>query len=254
MCIGAHVSGVDPLAQAQARGADCLQLFLSSPQSWKAPPVRADADQLRAAAMPIYVHAPYLINVASANNRVRIPSRKILQQTCDAAAQIGATAVIVHGGHVDADTPLEEGFANWRKALDSLQTDVPIFIENTAGGQFAMARYVEVLGRLWEALDGTDVGLCLDTCHAHAAGEDLADVVERVLATVGRIDLVHANDSKDEPGSGRDRHQNLGAGTIDPEALVGAIKAANAPIICETPGDTDGQAADIAWLRKRLGA
>ena len=67
--------------------------------------------------MPMYVHAPYLINVASANNRVRIPSRKILQETCDAAAEIGATAVIVHGGHAD-DNDMEAGFERWVKALD----------------------------------------------------------------------------------------------------------------------------------------
>ena len=100
MLIGSHISPQDPLATAAAENADVVQIFLGNPQSWKAPTPREDAAELKAAALPIYVHAPYLINVASANNRVRIPSRKILQQTCDAAAQIGAAAVIVHGGHV----------------------------------------------------------------------------------------------------------------------------------------------------------
>jgi len=92
--IGSHVSPQDPLAAAEAEGADVVQIFLGNPQSWQAPKPREDAAVLKAAALPIYVHAPYLINVASANNRVRIPSRKILQQTCDAAADIGAAAVI----------------------------------------------------------------------------------------------------------------------------------------------------------------
>lgn len=250
--IGAHVPSADPLAEAAARDAECVQVFLSNPQSWKKPRPREDAQQLRTASTPIYVHAPYLVNVASPNNRVRIPSRKILQDTCDAASAIGAAGVIVHGGHVDAETPAAEGFKNWRKAIERLETDVALLIENTAGGHNAMARHFDVLGQLWEHLDGLDVGFCLDTCHAHAAGEALDDAVGRILALVGRIDLVHVNDSKDEAGSGRDRHENLGVGRIDAEVLVAAVAAARAPVICETPGDAADQRDDIAWLRDRL--
>ncbi|HWB72613.1 MAG TPA: deoxyribonuclease IV [Egibacteraceae bacterium] len=250
--IGAHVPSARPLQEAAARGADCVQIFLSNPQSWRRPPARDDAAELAAHDLPVYVHAPYLVNVASANNRVRIPSRKILQETCDAAAAIGAAAVIVHGGHVDAATDLDDGFANWRKALERLETDVLVLIENTAGGQHALSRRFDVIGRLWEHLQGLRIGFCLDTCHAHAAGERLVDAVQRLRGLVGRIDLVHANDSKDEPGCGRDRHANLGSGRIDPELLVAAVAAAGAPVICETPGDARAQANDIAWLRSRL--
>ena len=97
--IGAHIDDGDPLAAAQALGADCVQVFLSNPQGWEKPPERDDADELRASPVGIYVHAPYLINVCSPRNNVRYGSRKILQQTCDAAAAIGAAAVIVHPGH-----------------------------------------------------------------------------------------------------------------------------------------------------------
>jgi deoxyribonuclease-4 len=96
------------------------------------------------------------------------------------------------------------------------------------------------------------VGFCLDTCHAHAAGEELATIVDRVKAITGRIDLVHANDSRDAFDSGADRHANLGDGQIDPDDLVGVVRAAGAPVVCETPGGREGQAADIAWLRKQL--
>src|SRR5204862_1315179 len=102
MQIGAHVKMNDPAEAAVATGADLVQIFLSDPQSWKKPEPRADADFLRNWDMPVYVHAPYLVNLASPNNKIRIPSRKILQQCCDAAADINATAVIVHGGHVEA--------------------------------------------------------------------------------------------------------------------------------------------------------
>src|SRR6201988_1116666 len=143
--IGSHVHQDDPLAAADADGADVVQFFLGNPQSWKKPKPRDDAETLKASTMPLYVHAPYLINVASANNRVRIPSRKILQDTCDAAADIGAAAVIVHGGHVTEDSDLDEGFQRWRKALDQLETKVPVYLENTAGGDHAIARHFDTI-------------------------------------------------------------------------------------------------------------
>lgn len=252
MEIGAHVPAEDPLAAATERGADCVQLFLSNPQGWKKPAPREDASALRASPIAIYVHAPYLVNVASVNNRVRIPSRKILQQTCDAAQEIAAAGVIVHGGHVGEGAEVEQGIDNWRKAFERLETDVPVLIENTAGGESALARRFDVLGRLWEAIGDYDVGFCFDTCHAHAAGEPLEGAVQRVRELTGRIDLVHANDSKDAAGSGRDRHENLGLGQIPAEALVDIVRAAGAPVIVETPGGAHEHARDLAWLRERV--
>ena len=249
MMIGAHVPDDDPLAEATSVGAECVQLFVGPPQSWKKPPPRPDADQLKASPVPVYVHAPYLINVASPNNRVRIPSRKILDQTLEAAALVGAAGVIVHGGH--AEDGVEEGFGRWRTVFDRLESDVPVLIENTAGGTNAMTRHVETIARLWEGLDGFDVGFCFDTCHAHAAGEDLADVVDRVLEATGRIDLVHANGSRDKAGSGADRHDNFATGQLAPESILAMVKAAgDVPVICETPWP--GIADDIAYLRGNL--
>ena len=250
MLIGSHVNPEDPLASAEAEGAEAVQIFLGNPQSWKKPKPRDDAARLRESPIPIYVHAPYLINVASANNRVRIPSRKILQDTCDAAAGIEAAAVIVHGGHVD-DNDLEAGFERWRKALDQLETTVPVYLENTAGGDHAMARHFDTIARLWDRIGDKDIGFCLDTCHAWAAGEALIDAVERIKAITGRIDLVHCNDSKDAAGSGRDRHANLGAGEIDVDLLVAVVTAADAPVICETADE--GRKDDIAFLREHVG-
>jgi len=246
--IGSHVRNDDPLAAAQADGADVVQFFLSNPQSWKKPKPRDDAEMLKASTMPLYVHAPYLINVASANNRIRIPSRKILQDTCDAASAINATAVIVHGGHAD-DNDMEAGFERWAKALDHLETDVPVYLENTAGGDHAMARHFDTIGRLWDRIGDKEIGFCLDTCHAWAAGEELIDAVDRIRALTGRIDLVHCNDSRDAAGSGADRHANLGRGQIDTELLVAAVKAADAPVICETADE--GRKDDIAFLKEK---
>ena len=249
MIIGAHVPFEEPLDAAAALGADCLQLFAGPPQSWKKPPPLVQADRLRESPLPVYVHAPYLINVASPNNRIRIPSRKILANTVERAEEIGAAAVIVHAGHAEDD--LEKGFFRWRKALEELQSTVPIFIENTAGGDNAMARKVDVLARLWGRLEGLDVGFCFDTCHAHAAGEELNTVVERVLRATGRIDLVHANNSRDQPGTGADRHANFLEGTMDRDIIGVMVEASGAPaVICETPWPKVQE--DLAWLRERL--
>lgn len=260
--LGAHVDPTDPLADAAALGADIVQIFLGDPQSWKKPAAMSPggADVLRSSAeeagVALVVHAPYIINVASTNNRIRIPSRKLLQQTVIGAAEIGAIGVVVHGGHVTADDDPSVGFDNWRKAVDGLDLPVPIFIENTAGGNHAMARYLDALSEVWSAISSSDnidqVGFCLDTCHAHAAGLDMGTVVDDVRAITGRIDLVHLNDSRGEAGTGADRHANLGDGTIDPDALAAVARTAGAPIVLETPGGVDEHLADLAWIKERL--
>lgn len=261
--LGAHIDQLDPIAEAQARGANLSQLFLGDPQGWKGPKVayaggaealRADAE---AAGVSLVVHAPYVLNVASTNNRIRIPSRQHLQKQLTAAAQIGALGVVVHGGHVTASDDPETGYQNWRKAVDGLSIDTPLLIENTAGGGNAMARGLEKIARLWDAISGSPnidrVGFCLDTCHAHASGEQLLGLAERVKAITGRLDLVHVNDSRDAFDSGADRHANLGHGHCDPEGLADVIRTAGCPLVLETPGGVEEHLADLAWVRAALG-
>ena len=250
--VGAHTPSQDPLTEAKDRGADLVQIFLSNPQSWKKPVERADAVELREATIPIYVHSPYLINLCADNNRVRIPSRKILQDTCDAATDIGATGVVVHGGHVTGDGPQSEGITRWQKALDSLDTSIPVLIENTAGGNKAVARRTEWIKKLWAEIGGYGVGFVLDTCHSWAGGEPFDELVERIMDATGRIDLVHANDSKDPFDSRRDRHQNLGSGECPSDGLAAVIAHANAPVVVETPGGATEHTSDIEWVRSVL--
>ena len=250
--IGAHVDQTDPLGQGRARGADLVQCFFGDPQSWKKAVV-PEALQDGAGELDLYVHAPYIVNVASPNNRIRIPSRKILLDHATAAASVGARGLIVHGGHVTKGDGPDVGVENWVKTFERMPAPLPVLVENTAGGDHAMARRLDALARLWDGIGGfPDVGFCLDTCHAHAGGEELLDVVDRVKAITGRIDLVHCNDSRDGFGSGADRHANLGAGQIDPQLLLAVVAAAGAPVVCETPGGLEGQSADIAWLRDNL--
>ena len=260
--IGSHVGPEDPVGEAVARGADLVQVMLGDPQKWTAPVVESPggAPALReaaaAAGVGLVVHAPYLINVASTNNRVRIPSRQLLQKVLVAAAGIGAIGVVVHGGHVGEGDDAALGVDNWRKVVDTLEFPVPLFIENTAGGRRALARTLDNWRVLWAGVSAgkgaASVGVCLDTCHAFAAGLDLASVADDLRAITGRIDLVHANDSREAAGSGADRHANLGQGMIPPDLLIAAVRSAGAPAVVETPGDTAAGAADIAWLRQRL--
>jgi deoxyribonuclease-4 len=144
------------------------------------------------------------------------------------------------------------GFERWRKALDSFDITVPILVENTAGAGNTVMQDLANYGPLWEAIGDLDVGVCLDTCHAWAAGADLATAVEVITAATGGIALVHCNDSRDPFDSHRDRHANLGSGEIPEEQILEVVRAAAAPVVVETPGGAEEQGADIAWLRERL--
>jgi deoxyribonuclease-4 len=144
--------------------------------------------------------------------------------------------------------------------LELLETETKVLVENTAGGENAVARRFDALARLWEAIGhaetGVELGFCFDTCHAHAAGEELGDAIERVLAITGGIDLLHANDSRDPPVTGADRHQRLGEGQVDEQALRAMIRAgagAGAAIVVETPGPLDGIRADLEFVRAAIG-
>ena len=213
--------------------------------------LRADAE---AAGVDLYVHAPYIVNVATTNNRIRIPSRKLLQQHVDAAAAIGAKGLIVHGGHVNKDDDPAKGFDNWRKAVEATDLKLPLLIENTAGGDNAMTRYLDRIARVWDAIsaaEGSDqVGFCLDTCHAHAGGNDLVD------GRRGRRE----DHRPDRPGAlqrqprrvrlrRRPARQLRRRATSTPTTLAAVVRDAGAPVVCETPGGADEHRADFACLR-----
>jgi deoxyribonuclease IV len=245
-----------PLARAAEMDADGVQIFLTDPQSYKAPKPRPDADDLRASDVMVVVHAPYLLNVASTNNRIRIPSRKLLDQHAKAAAAVGAMGLVVHGGHVLAADDPAVGVDNWRKTFARSAEDggfpLPLLIENTAGGGNAMARDLDAIARLFDAVGEFGAGVVLDTCHAWAAGWDLSTAVSDIKAVTGRLDLVHLNNSRDPHGSSRDRHAPVDGGEIPRELLVEVARAADCPVVLETPGDAAAHAEEIAELRAAL--
>jgi len=252
--IGSHVPRRDPLGEAAQRGAEVIQVNLSAPRNWAPPAVHGDEAALAASGLPIFVHAPYLVNPASADPEVRARSRRCLELEAAAAARIGARGLVVHAGQAGAGATPDDAIDRWVATMRGVQLPCRLLLENTAGGEGAPGRTPTHLARLVDALRalGLDVGVVLDTCHAHAAGWDLRTVVDELTDLVGGIDLVHANDSHDPAGSGRDHHQRLGAGEIDPDELAVAALGPGAPVVVETPGGPERQAGDIRWLRQRV--
>lgn len=251
MILGAHVERSDVLAGAEATGSHVVQLFLGPPRAWVTPKPRGDEESIRGSGLLVYAHAPYLVNPASLNPEVRAKSRRAIIEHSRAALAVGALGLVVHGGHPTGTGTVEDGIRGWLEVLAGTELPVPVLIENTAGGNAAVARHFDAFARLHDALTsaGHRIGICLDTCHAHAGGEALATACERIIAFAGRIDLVHANDSRDVFDSGRDRHANLGNGFCGFDAVAAVVAKAGCPAVVETPGGVHAMRRDIDALR-----
>ncbi len=251
--LGAHVGRAKVIADAEKFGVDCVQVHLSAPQAWAPPKLKGDESALAASGLHIYVHGPYLVNPSSIRPELREQSRECLIGQAEACAAVSARGLVVHAGHPTGDGTLEHAVDGWLDTLNGWTSPVPILIENTAGGSFGPGRYLEPLVRLVSLLrDRTshEIGVCFDTCHAWASGMALDVAVDVLTTELGGISLVHLNDSKDEQGSGRDRHQNLGMGEIPLEWITDVVNTAGCDVVIETPGGFDGQFADLEWLRE----
>lgn len=253
-------------------GAEALQVFVANPRGWATPAGDPRQDELFRAAcavedLPAYVHAPYLINLGSDNENTARLSVVSLRHSLRRARAIGARGVVVHTGAATGGRSRGTALAQVRELLlpllDELtDDDPPLLLEPTAGQGASLCSRVEDLGPYLAALDGhPSLGICLDTCHAFAAGHDLAapggakalldELVE--VAGPGRLRLIHANDSKDVAGAHKDRHENVGAGHIGAEPFADLLRhpaTAGVPLIIETPGRAAGHAADVARLKE----
>jgi deoxyribonuclease IV len=269
--IGAHVSVAGGLERAvgnaTAVGCESLQVFVSNARGWAPPPVDPAADErfradLQAAGLgPLFVHAPYLVNFASASPLTRERSREVVAATLAKAAAIDATGVVVHAGAALA-SGRTAGLATTREALlplaDAAGRD--LVLELTAGTRGALAARFEEMAELLAACEHHPrLRVCMDTCHAQAAGYDLGDpagvakALDELFATLGeRVVLVHANDSRDPVGAGRDRHCPIGTGTIGDQGFAAILShpgLATLPVITETTGDPDQMATDLTRLK-----
>lgn len=261
MRLGTSVSAAQPLTDADAVGADVVQIHLSAPRNWRDPIGRDDAGELATSGRVAAVHAPYLVNPASATAGVRDKSWHALQVELDGCATVAAGGLVVHAGQAGVDGTVEEAVERWLERIGDLTGDVPLLIENTASGNAAPGRHLEDWIGLVTAIRtvaSVPIGVCLDTCHAFAgdpaAAADPSGWVTEVRDRLGGIDLLHVNDSEVEGGGGRDRHAALGDGQMG-DALAAMVTASQAPVaLLETPGDDDRRRRDLEWLATLAGA
>ena len=293
MLVGAHVRGGGPLAATVARGqelgAQAIQVFTQSPRMWR--PSRhtpeaiaafgaamAAQDQVRAS----FCHATYLVNLATADGALLERSIACLVDNLTVATAMGAQGLVLHvGSHRGSglDGCLDQVASALTAVLDAVAptdaaTACPILLENAAGAGGTVGRDFDelaaIVGRVVdphepEAGDGgpARLGVCLDTQHLWASGVDFSTVeaadavVAGIDAAVGiaRLRCIHLNDSAVAFGANRDRHANLGAGSIGMAglaALLGHPDLQDVPAVLEVPGDGTGPTADEVVLGKAL--
>lgn len=266
--IGAHVGtsgGVwTAVDRAVAAGANTLQIFSSSPRTWKSGAVRpADAAKVNALrekfdVHPLVIHASFLINLCSQTESVRTSSTDAFRAEVQQALALGAEFLVVHPGSWKGLTR-EEGLRlaaqSIERAIDGLpwrDSKLKILIENAPGAEFSLGSTLEQVAELVDRLRAcAPVDVCLDTCHLHVAGYDIVteqgydETMKLVESSVGcpAVRVWHCNDAKAAMGSRLDRHEHIGEGTIGPEAfrrLLHDARFADAAFIVETPVDEPG--------------
>ncbi len=275
--IGAHVSisgGVEKAVERQEdAGGNCGQIFAGSPRTWKVSSYEEEDgeefDQLRDEEdqNPYVIHSTYLVNLATPKDDLFEKSLDCLQSELDAAEKLGVEYVVFHpGAHTGSGR--ENGIERIAEGIDEL--DIPegvkLLLENTAGKGTTLGKSMGELREMMEACD-TDsekIGVCIDACHAHAAGYELReeegfeDFLQEIDEDLGleNVDVLHLNDSKDEKGSEKDNHEHIGEGNIGLDGfrnVVNSEKLKDKPMILETPVDDDrGYAENIEDLRELI--
>jgi deoxyribonuclease-4 len=258
MLIGVHVSAAGGVENAPKNadkvGAEVFQFFSRSPQGGKAPELTENIIKKFKQACKeygvseYYIHAPYFINLASTNNRIRYGSINVLRQELERGSSLGAKYMMAHMGSArevgekEATKMVIEGI---KKILDGYRGPCKLLIENSAGAGAIIGNDFKEIGKIIKGVK-KPIGVCFDTCHAFASGYDLRNKksLNKTLKEfdqsigLGHLKLIHANDSKTELGSHRDRHEHIGQGKIGPEgfrALLHHPKLKNINIIIETP-------------------
>ncbi|UCF10541.1 MAG: deoxyribonuclease IV [Candidatus Bipolaricaulota bacterium] len=278
---GCHLSiagGIErAIDEAERLGISALQIFTHSPSVWAMAPLSEETAtsfrERRAAAGIGYlvVHTPYLLNLATPDDALWERSTAAFVAEIDRAASLGADAVVTHlGAHRGAG--VKAGIRRIVAALEVAHREASfpassfeLLLENTAGAGTTMGRTFDELAAILGASEDGRMGLCLDSCHAHAGGYDLRTraALEATLSQIdeavglGRLRMIHLNDAKHPLGSRRDRHEHIGQGEIGDDgfaALINHPRLRALPFVLETPKDLeDGREADplnLATIRR----
>ncbi len=272
--IGAHVSIAGGIVNAPGRaateGLNFFQCFTRSPQGGPAPEITPVIVEIFTAEMKKYgiagfvIHAPYYINFASLNNRIRHGSVSVVRQELERGSMLGAQFVMAHIGSY-AEQTLSAGMSaaieGLKKVLDGYTGSTEFLIEISAGaGSVLGATFAEV-GEMVTALKKLRGfgGICFDTCHAFASGYDFrtTEGTQKVLAEFDEkiglqyLRLTHVNDSKADLGGKKDRHEHIDKGYIGYEGLENLLTSKPfmaIPWILET--ESEGRPADVTALKK----
>ena len=260
MLIGAHVSAAGgsnkAIARAEEIGAECFQIFASSPRMWSAKPIADEiaqkyADEMKRAGMgPTVLHGKYLVALGAEDPELLAKSEKALQADVAAANKLRALGVIFHpASHRGRGfkTVIDQFANSVRTILDNEPGDSLLKLETSAGAGDHIGSTFAELGTLIKAIGNDRVAVCLDTQHVWAAGYNIADADSLSVALdefdkeIG-IDLlrsVHANDSMRELGSSVDRHENIGDGLIGTagfKTIMSHAALKHVPFYLEVPG------------------
>jgi deoxyribonuclease IV len=282
MLLGAHesVSGGawNAIARGRADGCEALQIFARPSAQWRAKPLdRDEVSMFRSehatVGWPVMSHASYLINICAADPVFLKRSRDALEDEMLRAEELGVDYVVLHpGAHMGAGREL--GIETAAASLSDLHdrtrgVRVRLLLEITAGQGSCLGCRFDDIADILEAARGADtLGVCFDTCHAHASGMDLSTeagyerVFDAFARTIGldRLRAFHLNDSKTPAGSHVDRHAEIGdgyLGLLPFWRLVNDPRFAATPGVLETPSGADklpSFARNLARLRALIGA
>jgi len=270
MFIGCHVSIAGGVFKAPERaaelGAEAMQIFTRSPQGGKAPELTPEVivnfkiQNTKYQIQDTFIHTPYYINFASENNRIRYGSISVLRDELERASLLGAKYVMTHlgsAGQLSEKEANEKTIEALKKSLEGYTGSTELLIENAAGaGKIMGATFAQIAEIIKVVNHPKLVGICLDTQHSFASGYDWRDfqnTLQKIDTEIGldKIKLIHANDSKTELASNKDRHEHIGQGLIGQEAfqnIVAFAQAKNITMILET--EHEGVVEDIKLLKK----
>lgn len=238
MNIGCHVSTQDGIENAPQRahdlGCEVMQIFTRPPQGGPAPKLTPEIiksfkiQNLKFKIKEAYIHAPYYINFASANNRIRYGSASVIREELERGSQIGAKFVMTHIGSAKEygrSVALKKAIEMLQKSLLGYKGKTKLLLENSAGAGEIIGDDLEELAEIIKGVKNQAIaGICLDTQHSFASGYDWNDfenTIRKIDLEIGikNIMLIHANNSQTDLGSKKDRHEHMGKGKIEPQAF-----------------------------------